>query len=554
MLVYPNDRMDSLISVGISLLSSHLKAAGHEVKLYDTTFYDTGKRTGDFYREELGQVIPVDLSQQGVERKKITLNELQVDFRKAVLDYNPGLVGFSTLEITYDQGLELAKAIGDLPIPKLFGGIYPTFAPRIVLREPSIDMICEGEGEEMLLELATALERGEDLTQILNLTFKKDEKIYRSGKVVMLEDLPTGDNIYGEKTGLRRPQTHMGKTLLAPDYSIYDDNRFWKKMGGKAVRTVAMELSRGCPYTCTFCCVPMQQEQHRVSREIYSAQKGVSLSIAKVEDPYHREKPIDKFTAEVQSAIEKYGINFIYFTDESFLSMSRTRFDEFIEKYGRIKLPFFIESRVETIKPGYAEALESVGCVGVAMGVESGNFELRKKLLKRLMPDETIVRGFKEFEKTNIRISANNIIGFPLETREDIMRTIEINRQINPDSTIVNAFRPYSGTELRKVCIEKGLIPREERAEDNRVYGAFYNGVLTGEELEGIRRAFNFYVRFPKGRWEEIRKAETDDSLFQQLKEEYKDSNFFYRKKRKEGDVAAKEIFINDFEAIVAED
>ncbi|MDP3639750.1 MAG: hypothetical protein Q8R53_00920, partial [Nanoarchaeota archaeon] len=107
MLVYPNDRMDSLISVGVSLLSSHLKAAGHEVKLYDTTFYDTGKRTGDFYREELGQVIPVDLSRQGVERKKITLNELQADFRKAVLDYNPGLVGFSTLEITYDQGLEL---------------------------------------------------------------------------------------------------------------------------------------------------------------------------------------------------------------------------------------------------------------------------------------------------------------------------------------------------------------------------------------------------------------------------------------------------------------
>jgi len=554
MLVYPNDRMDSLISVGISVLSSHLKAAGHEVKLYDTTFYDTGKRTGDFYREELSQVIPVDLSQHGVERKKMSLNELQNDFRRAVLAYNPGLIGFSTLEITYDQGLELVKAIADLPVPKIFGGIYPTFAPRIVLREPAIDMICEGEGEEMLPELATALERGEDITKILNLTVKKDGQVYRSGEAMALEDLPTGDNIYGEKTGLRRPQTHMGKTLLAPDYSIYDDKRFWKKMGGKAVRTVAMELSRGCPYTCTFCCVPMQQEQHRVSREKYSEQKGISLSVAKVEDPYHREKPIDSFILEVKSAIDKYGIDFIYFTDESFLSMSRTRFDEFIEKYGKIKLPFFIESRVETIKPGYAQALESVGCTGIAMGVESGNFDLRKRLLKRLMPDDTIVRGFKEFENTNIRISANNIIGFPTETREDIMRTIDINRQINPDSTIVNAFRPYSGTELRKICIEKGLISREERAEDNRVYGAFYNGVLTAEELEGIRKAFNFYVRFPKERWEEVRKAETDDTVFQQLKEEYKENQHLYRKTRKEGEVAASEIFINDEKAIVAGD
>jgi hypothetical protein len=57
LLVYPNDRMDSLISTGISVLSSHLRQAGHDVQLYDTTFIDTGKETGDFYREGLGQVI-----------------------------------------------------------------------------------------------------------------------------------------------------------------------------------------------------------------------------------------------------------------------------------------------------------------------------------------------------------------------------------------------------------------------------------------------------------------------------------------------------------------
>ena len=84
LLVYPNDRMDSLISVGISVLSAHLKAANHEVELYDTTFYDTGRKTGDFFREQLGMIKPVDLSKFGVERKKMSLNELQQDFRKKV--------------------------------------------------------------------------------------------------------------------------------------------------------------------------------------------------------------------------------------------------------------------------------------------------------------------------------------------------------------------------------------------------------------------------------------------------------------------------------------
>ncbi len=557
LLVYPNDRMDGLISVGISVLSAHLKAANHEVDLYDTTYFDTGKRTGDFYREQMGQVIPVDLSKHGITREKKSLNELQLDFRKKVLEYKPELIGFSVLEITYDQGLELAKSIEDLKIPVIFGGIYPTFAPKIVLKESCIDMVCEGEGEEMFVELANNLEQGKDITKILNLTLKKDGKIYRSGKVVTMDDLPTGDNIYGENTGLRRPQTHMGKTLLPPDYSIYEDKRFLKKMGGKVVRTVAMELSRGCPYTCTFCCVPMQQHQHRTSREKFAKFKGLNEKDSKDRDPYHREKPIPTFIKEIKDTIKNYSIDFIYFTDESFLSMSKDRFEEFIDAYKEIKLPFFIESRVETVKPGYAEALESVNCTGVAMGVESGSLALRKSLLSRMMPDEKIIKGFKEFEKTNIRISANNIIGFPGESREDIMLTIEINRKINPDSVVVNAFRPYSGTKLRKICIEKGLIPKEERAEDNRAYGAFYNGVLKSEELENIRKVFALYVTFPKNRWKEIRQAETDEILYNKLMQEYKTKHLLDRNKREKSsisiheNISANEVFINDEAAIV---
>ena len=63
----------------------------------------------------------------------------------------------------------------------IFGGIYPTFAPRIVLKEKCIDMICEGEGEEMIVELANKIEKKEDIKDILNLTLKENGKIFRSG-------------------------------------------------------------------------------------------------------------------------------------------------------------------------------------------------------------------------------------------------------------------------------------------------------------------------------------------------------------------------------------
>ena len=520
MLVYPNDRMDGLIPVSTSVLSSHLKAAGHDVHLYDTTFIDTGKQTGDSYRESLGQVKKVGVGAYSSERIKMTPEELIEDFRKSIGTYSPNLIGFSTLEITYDQGLALANGIRDLGIPTIFGGAYPTFAPQMVLREPAIDMICEGDGELMLPELATALERGEDIRGIHNLTVKANGVVYQSGVKIKLEDLATGDDIYGGKTGVRRRQTHMGHELLTPDYTIYDDRRFFKKMGGKVWRTAAFELSRGCPFQCTFCCTPMQRRQHDAALEKRVNLLGLDISAEKRLDPYHREKPISKAIDEMKRARDNFGVNFIYFTDESFLSMSLARFEEFIESYGEIKLPFFIESRVETVKPGYARALESVGCEGVAMGVESGSPRIRKELLKRFMSDITIVKGFKEFEETGIRISANNIIGFPGETREDIMDTIEINRRINPDSMVVNAFRPYSGTELRKVCIDMGLVPREQRAEDNRTYDVFDNGVLSSRELEGLRRAFPLYVLMNKSRWGEVRAAETDDALYAVLKGE----------------------------------
>lgn len=531
MLVYPNDRMDSLIPVGLSVLSAHLKAAGHDVKLYDTTYIDAGKKVGDFYRESLGQVIPVDLSKYGIKRIEMTPEELQQDFRKSVLDYKPGLIGFSTLEMTYDQGLELVNSIKDIKIPKIFGGIYPTFAPKIVLKEPSIDMICEGEGEEMLPELATALENNQDITNILNLTVKQNGKVYRSGEEMSLNDLPSGDDFYGEKTGLRRPQISLSNTLT-PDYSIFDNRRFWKKMGGKAVRTVAVEMSRGCPFNCTFCCVPMQQYQHKIGREKFAKIKGLDLKLLVEKDPFHKEKPIDQFINELKDAIKKYDINYAFIVDESFLYMKPERFKEFVEKYSKLKLPFFTETRVETVKPGYAEDMEKAGCVGIALGVESGSPRVRREILNRMMNNDEIIRGFSEFEETSIRISANNIIGFPGETREDLMQTVEVNRYINPDSVIVNSFRPYSGTELRKRCIEQGLIPKEERVEDNRVYGAFNNGILSSKELEGIRKVFTFYVKFPKERWNEVREAENNDDVYEKLKKEFIEKDMLHRKRK----------------------
>ena len=89
------------------------------------------------------------------------------------------------------------------------------------------------------------------------------------------------------------------------------------------------------------------------------------------------------------------------------------------------------------------------------------------------------------------------------------------------------------------------------------VYGAFDNGILTSQELENIRKVFALYVKFPKSRWKEIKKAETDSILYNKLMNEFKTKQLLNRKNREKNpeslheNISAHEIFINDEDAVV---
>lgn len=598
MLVYANDRMDNLISIAPSLLSAYLKNAGHEVELYDTTFIDEGKESGDEFRIATLQLKPARLSDEGLFRKKMTTKEMQQNFREAIRKFKPDLIGFSSLEITYDQTSRLIEGIKDLPIPIIVGGMYPTFAPKMVLENPIVDMICEGEGELPLVELANKLAKVNDVAELfkiskimdapggeerivrkfnppeeviktLNISMRVDgDTFYRSGFKVDLEEFGNGDYLESKKVGLQRPDIDLNR-LLTPDYSIYEPKRFRKPMGGKIFNAITVETARGCPFGCGFCCIPQQQAHCKAAEElrekVRQEKEGLAFDLLKNADGpetgHHKQKSPWKIVAEIKEAVKQYKVNFLYFSDETFLAKPAWWLEAFFKEYdtvrlppgslpesftqantrfvrddGTERLPFFISTRVETVAGAnnkrYAKELEKIGCANVALGLESGNPEYRAKFLKRMMPNSTIVKGFKSFEETEVRISANNIIGFPHETRDDIFKTIEINRIVNADSIIVNAFRPYTGTPLREECIKMGLISPGTRAEDNRALDQFYNGVMDAKEIEGLRRTFVLYTTFPKERWAEIKLAEQDDGAFEKLSKEFHDGNFLERKCR----------------------
>jgi len=467
LLVYVNSPMDNLIPIGISLLSSFLKNSGHEVKLFDTTFYKTTIETGDDVRVKTLQVKYTNLSKLGINFKNSNLIE---DFRILIEEYKPDLIGLSCVEPTIQLALFLLNSIKDKKIPKILGGIGVMFLADEIIHEDSVDMVCIGEGEYAITELANAIRDNIDYSNIKNLWIKKDD-IIKKNDINQLVDI---------------------NNLPFQDWSIYQKERFFKPMGGKIRVTGAFELVRGCPRMCSYCC-----------------NYGINKFYKK---KYVRQKNIDRIIDEIQYMKDKYSIEYVYFYAENFLlTIKDDDFNKFIASYEKIKMPFWIETEPESITENRLSKLKMIGCEGISVGIEHGNEKFRKKILNRYITNEKLIKAFTIAKKYGIRISANNIIGFPTETRELIFETIELNRKLNADNIIVNLFVPYRGTKLRELSIKKGYLNKNDRGWDYRFSAALDQPQLKKEELLGLHRTFVLYTTLPKKKWDLIKMAEKFD-------------------------------------------
>ncbi len=483
LLINCNTMMDVLLPVGLSLISACLKEKGIQVKLFDTTFYKTAKETGDEARAKNLQVRKTNREEFGLVYKDTDLLD---DLKDMVEDFNPNIIGLSCIECTYELGIDMLRDIRKYyTVPMIVGGIFATFAPAEIIAEDCVDMVCVGEGEYALVELCTKIREDQDITSVQNMWIKKDGKIYRNmiRTPVNLDELPF------------------------QDWTIFEPRRFYKPMGGKISMTGTFEMNRGCPYSCRFC------SDYGLNK-LYADNGG-----------YYREKSIKRLIDEMKEKKERYNLKFAYLVAESFLTTKRERITEFIELYKEVNIPFWIEARPESISEENIRLLESSGCEGISIGIESGNLNLRKNLLGRNMSDETILKAFKILEKSRLRVSANNIIGFPTETREQIFETIELNRQLNVPGVMVSLYNPYKGTALREYCDEKDLMQKGSHAGDYRSETILNMPQLSRYELLYLQKTFPLYVKFPKSEWPRIERCETNDPeaerLFKELADTY---------------------------------
>jgi radical SAM superfamily enzyme YgiQ (UPF0313 family) len=474
LLVYPNLMLVSTLPNNIALLSACLKKDGNDVNLFDATLYCTAEKSNDEMRVERMQVRRFNIKEQGVSLKE---SNIFSDFKNIVDSYQPDLIGVTVVDDTVRMGLELIHKAEcrQKGIPVIIGGIHAYFNAEYLIHNNVVDMVCIGEGEETLVEVCRCLRNKVTFKDVPNLLYKKNDGSVQKNFIA--------------------PPLDINK-LPFEDFSIFEEQRFYRPMQGKIVKTLPLNFDRGCPYNCTFCDAP-------AIKNIYKHTKGL---------PYFRQKTIPRIYEEIKFQLDQYEINYMYFNSETFLAMPLKKIEEFAEMYSEFNLPFWCQTRIETVSDKKIKLLKEMNCDRISVGIEHGNEHFRRKILKKNFTNAQVVKAFEIFNKNEIKVSVNNIIGFPDETRELIFDTIKLNRQIKVDSVNGFIFQPYTGTELEKYCIEKGyyLSPDIMSREEGTPIGESVLNMpqISKDELNGLLRTFVLYVKMPESYYPKIKKAE----------------------------------------------
>lgn len=338
-------------------------------------------------------------------------------FLDEIKTHGPEVVAFSTTTNQYSYAIKYASLLKKhTNIPTVFGGFHPTLAPESVISSPYVDIVCRGEGEYPMLELVNTIEKGESFDNIPNLWVKK-----KDGTIV--------------KNGIR-PLNEDLDALPFPDREFFGQEEILDKNGGR----FDVSIGRGCPFNCPYCC-------NSALREITRG-KGTFL----------RFRSVDRVLKEIELSQKRYKIKEIHFQDDTF-TCNKKWLSEFSKKFSeKLRIPFHISARVETIDSETVQLLKNAGCISITMGVETGNEELRKNILKRNMANKDFIRVFHMLKKAGIRTVALNMVGIPGETSATIKETIALNKLLDPNWMGVSIFNPYPLTALYDLCKEKDYL------------------------------------------------------------------------------------------------
>ena len=289
------------------------------------------------------------------------------------------------------------------------------------------------EGEKPCLQLARYINGEIPITEVPNLMYLEDGKVKRNP---VIEPLKLNQ-------------------LKPPSLDGYDLTKYFTPE-----IIMPFPTSRGCYWRkCSFC-------DHDFGM-------------------YYNTKELDRLVNEIKLFKEKYGINKFEFIDEAISpAYMKAMSERFIEE--NLDISFFCDARLESeFSKEILEVASKSGLKMILWGFESGSRKIMELINKGIDLDNrlNILRRSKDAGIYNF---AFIFFGFPAETKEDAMETIDI---ICENTDIIHSygksiFTMGKHTKLREAPERYGVVGEtKQEAEFSPTYT--YNAIgMTKEELK----------------------------------------------------------------------
>lgn len=357
-------------------------------------------------------------------------------------NFKADIVGITSMVTNVKRGYEIADKFRKKGVTVIMGGSFTTINHKVSLEHA--DSVVIGEAEMIWKKLLSDFEKG-------NL-----KKIYKDNNVPDITNIPL-------------PR--------------------WELVDIKKLLCINVQVSRGCPFSCDFCCVT----------KVYGFKQ--------------RYRSIDNVIEEIKSLPLKR----LSFVDDN-LTANKKYARELMKRLKPLKVTWTCLCSIDVANDEkLLNDMADAGCTSILIGLESLNPEGLKEVSKKHQDPEKFKNSIMRIHNAGIHVIGSFIVGFDSDKEEAYERIYKYCIENNISLVMLNMLTVFSGTRLYdKMKKKKRLLP---------VNPEYLNGIFPSMKYKNFDtyRIFDLY-------WKTLRKIYNYDSIKIIMDNLFKNGKFIYKR------------------------
>jgi radical SAM superfamily enzyme YgiQ (UPF0313 family) len=314
---------------------------------------------------------------------------------RAICEKDPQIVGFSSICGSYPTTLRLADLVArELPTAYLvLGGPQASVVDVPTLKAfPYIDAVVRGEADHTFPALLEAFPDNEQIRSVGGITFRMNGEVSRNSNAPVVLEMDA---------------------VPLPSFDLFN--------GIENLRTLPLEVGRGCPFACKFCST----------------------------NDFFRRRFRLKTTAciirQMHELSTRYGRIVAFDFVHDMFTVDRGKVVELCRGLIDVgaKFKWCCSARTDCVDAELLELMKQAGCASIFFGIETGSQRLQREIDKglNLLEARAILVTSNRLE---MRTTAALIMGYPQETVEDFHATVGFFADTNPLQYVEHQFHVLS--------------------------------------------------------------------------------------------------------------